>query len=126
MKENTGKSKASTATLIVDTAAMKLYVIGLDSLGARGAQLGSGVTIGATSSDETVATLVPDASPAPDPSGTPTVYSAAITPATPPVIGKPTTLSVVLNTAGVGSSAPVTVDIQFTAGPANSIVLEEL
>jgi hypothetical protein len=128
--KSTGKAKAGTAVLIVDTAAMKLYVVGVDSAGAKGAQLNPGDTCVATSSDLTIGSLVQDTNGGvtvntPDPSGTPTVYSAAITPVIPPVVNKPFTLSVVLTLAGV-AQVPVTTDVQFTPGPASSIILEEL
>jgi hypothetical protein len=128
-KSSSGKAKAGTAVLIVDTANEKLYVVGVDSAGAKGAQLNPGDTCVATSSDLTVGSLAQDQNGGlpfntPDPSGNATVYSAAIVPTAPPVVGKVFTLSVVLTLAGV-AQAPQTVDLQFTAGPANSIILEE-
>jgi hypothetical protein len=122
----TAKAKATGTNLIIDTANARLYAVGLDSLGAAGAQLAPGASVAGASSDLTVASLVPDSPPLPDPSGNPSVYSAAIVATTPPVTGKPTTLSVVVTNADTTTQPPATAVVQFTPGTETSLELEEL
>jgi hypothetical protein len=118
-------AKAGAAVAIVDTANKRLIVVGLDSLGAKGAQLGTGASILVSSADLTIASLVPDASPVADPDGNPSIYSAVITPTTPPVTGKTVTLTAQVTNADGTQQNPMTVDILWTPGTEASLELEE-
>jgi hypothetical protein len=124
----TGKAKATAGpTLIIDTANMRLYAIGLDALGAKGAPLAAGASIAPpTLSPTGVMTLTPDNTPLPDPSGTPSDYSAAIAPVNPPQTGVPVTITVQVTNADGTTQAPATAQVQFTPGTEASLELEEL
>ena len=122
----TEKAKATGPTLIIDTANMRLYAIGLDALGAKGAQLASGASIAVTASPTGVLMLTPDSPSLPDPSGTPSVYSAAIAPVNPPETGVPVTLTAIVTNADGTTQTPVTAQVQFTPGTEASLELEEL
>jgi len=120
------KAKATGPTLVVDTGNLRLYVIGLDSLGAKGAPLAAGASIAVTASPTGVLTLTQDPTPLTDPNGTPSIYSAAIAPVDPPQTGVPVTLTAVVTNADGTTQPPVTGQVQFTPGTEASVQLEEL
>lgn len=122
----TMNAKAGAPVLIIDTASKRLFAVGKDAEGALGAQLADGASVAGVTSDATIATLVPDSPPLPDPDGNPSVYSAVITEAIPPKTNVPVDLTVTVTNADTTTQIPVTQTVQFTAGPEQELVLEVL
>lgn len=114
---------STTAQLLIDSATNRLFVIGVDALGAKGAQFNAGDSVAVSIDDPTLATYTPDASPAADPSGIPSVQSGVIAPVAPINTGKPFN-AVAQATVGGVVQPPVSLALQWQPGAATA-VLEE-
>jgi hypothetical protein len=114
---------AQSPTLVVDSATNRVFVIGVDAAGAKGAPLASGDSVSLTIDNPAIATIALDPSPLPDPNGVPSVASGVLSPVAPIQTATPFNAVAVATIGGV-AQAPVSLAIQWQAGTATSVIEE--
>lgn len=117
------KAKATAAQMLVDSATNRVFVIGVDSLGAEGASLNPGDSVALSIDNTAIATITLDATPVNDPSGRASVASGVVSPVTPINTGTSFNAMAVATIGGTAQAA-VELELQWQAGAATA-VLEE-
>lgn len=102
---------SSSPFLLQDNQKVPYQVIGVDAAGQPGASLPAGATIAVTSADSTVATVVPDATPAPG-----TLASGFIVPATPLKLNTPVQINVAITNSDGSAGATGSTQVSIVPG----------
>ena len=108
---------SSSVFPLLDNQKVPYQIIGDDAAGFPGAQLPAGASLAVSSSDPTIASVVPDAAPAPG-----TIASGYVVAATPAKLGQVQISAAVTNADG--SAGPTgSVSVNVSAGSLSTIVM---